>query len=98
MFDISSKIDKPSPELASSAISMDLAFDPKTQQVYGLFSDDDYSGTYKTFGKFVTIYWGENDYTSNNVAIGELPESMVAITCNKSATSTLSVVAANSTP
>lgn len=76
------KIDKPSPELASSAISMDLAFDPETQQAYGLFSDD-YSGTYKTFGKFVTTYWGENDYTSNSVAIGEVPESMVAITCNK---------------
>lgn len=78
------KIDKPSPELAYSAISMDLAFDPETQQVYGLFSDDDYSGTYKTLGKLVTTYWGENDYTSNSVAIGELPESMVAITCNKS--------------
>lgn len=76
------KIDKPSPELAYSAISMDLAFDPETQQVYDLFLDD-YSGTYKTFGKFVTTYWGENDYTSNSVAIGELPESMVAITCNK---------------
>lgn len=78
------KIDKPSPELAYSAISMDLAFDPETQQVYGLFSDDDYSGTYKTLGKLVTTYWGENDYTSNSEAIGELPESMVAITCNKS--------------
>lgn len=55
------KIDKPSPELAYSAISMDLAFDPETQQVYGLFSDDDYSGTYKTLGKLVTTYWGEND-------------------------------------
>lgn len=78
------KIDKPSPELAYSAISMDLTFDPETQQVYGLFSDDDYSGQYKTLGKLVTTYWGENDYTSNSEAIGELPESMVAITCNKS--------------
>ena len=78
------KIDKPSPELAYSAISMDLTFDPETQQVYGLFSDDDYSGTYKTLGKLVTTYWGENDYTSNSETIGELPESMVAITSNKS--------------
>lgn len=77
------KIDKPSPELAYSAISMDLTFDPETQQVYGLFSDDDYSGTYKTLGKLVTTYWGENDYTSNSETIGELPESMVAITCNR---------------
>ena len=77
------KIDKPSPELAYSAISMDLTFDPETQQVYGLFSDDDYSGQYKTLGKLVTTYWGENDYTSNSETIGELPESMVAITCNR---------------
>ena len=77
------KIDKPSPELAYSAISMDLTFDPETQQVYGLFSDDDYSGTYKTLGKLVTTYWGENDYTSNSETIGELPESMVAITSNR---------------
>ena len=77
------KIDKPSPELAYSAISMDLTFDPETQQVYGLFSDDDYSGQYKTLGKLVTTYWSENDYTSNSETIGELPESMVAITCNR---------------
>lgn len=77
------KIDKPSPELAYTAISMDLTFDPETQQVYGLFSDDDYSGQYKTLGKLVTTYWGENDYTSNSETIGELPESMVAITCNR---------------
>ena len=77
------KIDKPSPELAYTAISMDLTFDPETQQVYGLFSDDDYTGTYKTLGKLVTTYWGENDYTSNSETIGELPESMVAITSNR---------------
>lgn len=77
------KIDKPSPSLAYTAISMDLAFDPETQQLYGLFSDADYTGKYKTLGKLATTYWSENEYTTSSVAIGELPESMVAITFNR---------------
>lgn len=72
--------DKPSANNDFTAISKDLAFDPITQQIYGIFSDADYSGKYTTLGRLTYTDWGNNDVTTSSIAIGDMPESMVALT------------------
>lgn len=71
---------------AFSNVASDLAFDPETQALYGIASDEDYSGTYKTLGR-VTYEDKEQDGHTFNLyhfdPIGELPENMVALTFNR---------------
>lgn len=67
-------------------ISADLAFDPVTQQLYGIFADADYSGKYTTIGRITYEDVEQDGHTFNLYhcdPIGEMPERMVAITFNK---------------
>ena len=80
--DWSLTVDNPSASLAYNTISKDLTYDPTTQQVYGIFSDVDYTGKYQTLARLVQQnVFGE--VITNTETIGELPETMVAITCNR---------------
>ena len=68
-----------------TSISADLAFDPETQALYGIFSNADYNG-FTTIGKMK--YWqteadGHVFDLYDCDPIGETPERMVAITFNR---------------
>lgn len=76
------KGDKTSMDMAFTAISRDLAFDPQTQKVYGIFSDGNYSGKYTTLGKLTYMNF-DSDIITSSSAIGELPETIIAITFNR---------------
>lgn len=69
-----------------TTISADLTFDPETQVLYGVFSDDDYSGSYNIFGRVVyqdVVQEGTTFHLYRCEAIGTMPESMVAIAANR---------------
>lgn len=69
---------------AFTDISSDLAFDPETQAIYGIFSDADYSGMYLTLGRLT--YSTKDDYPFviySCQPIAQMPERMVALTFNR---------------
>ena len=69
---------------AFTDISSDLAFDPETQAIYGIFSDADYSGKYLTLGRLT--YTTKDDYPFviySCQPIAQMPERMVALTFNR---------------
>lgn len=66
-----------------TAISKDMTFDPETQCLYGIFSDADYSGTYRTLGRVRVSTSTEYGYVFDCEPVGTLPEDMLAITANK---------------
>lgn len=68
---------------AFTSIPCDLTFDPETQQLYGLFSDDGYTGQYKTLGRVKVTTSALYGYLYECDPIATLPEKMVAITANR---------------
>lgn len=72
------KKQKSSYGMAFSNIANDLAFDPTTGNLYGIFSDADSYGGYTTLGR---VAYGENN-TWTTQTVGQMAERMVALTFN----------------
>lgn len=67
-----------------NSIANDLAFDPETQALYGIFSDSEYSGHYMTLGRVKYENNPEYPYTIYDCdPIAQMPEDMVAITFDR---------------
>lgn len=66
---------------ALTSMASDLTFDPVTQQLFGVFADDD--NVFRTLGR---VHFGPSDATwgllFSRDSIGELPEKMIAITAS----------------
>lgn len=69
---------------AFTSIPCDLTFDPETQQLFGIFSDADYTGQYKTLGRVKVHSSATYGYLYECDPIGTLPEKSVAVTANSS--------------
>ena len=67
-----------------TSIANDLAFDPETQALYGIFSDADYSGKYLTLGRIKYETNADYPYTIFDCdPIAQMPENMVALTFDR---------------